>query len=268
MQTKKSRIWTFIELFQEYPSYFGSTLTRANLVNQMYLHFSKELLVLTSPGITSIIAFRSNTLKIVKDNDEDDLGRCVDKVGTYIIKECKAFVHDKSSYNAHIDKHIANEDVSSTLQALLSAISEKFDQSLPALLIGNIITSIVNNFPTDLQIALAVLLRNSKEIVSHMYDYRITCSYDELLRFKKSVVVAAAKDLAEQGISDAKHGLVQVVSDNFDTDISSPNGKASTHSLEMIVMQPTCDNHPSSNPAIRRLQRYEISQAIQETIGE
>ena len=73
-------------------------------------------------------------------------------------------------------------------------------------------------------------MRNSKEIESHMYDYRITCSYDELLRLNKSAAVAAAKDLAEQGISDAKHGLVQVVSDNFDTDIASPNGKASTHS--------------------------------------
>ena len=98
--------------------------------------------------------------------------------------------------------------MSNTLQALLSAISEKLDQSLSALLIGNIITSIVNNIQTDLQIALAVLLRNSKEIVSHMYDYRITYSYDELLRFKKSAAVAAAKDLDEQEISDAKHGLV------------------------------------------------------------
>ena len=96
----------------------------------------------------------------------------------------------------------------------------------------------------------------------------MTCSYDEILQFKKSAAVSSAKDLAEQGMSDAKHGLVQVVSDNFDTDISSPNGKASTHSLAMIVMQPTCDNHPAPDAAIRRLQRDKISQAIQETIGE
>ena len=114
----------------------------------------------------------------MKDNDADDLGRCVDKVGTQIRKECTAIVHDKSSYSAHIDKHIVNEVVSHTLQPLLSAISEKLDQSLPA---RNIIISIVNNSSTDLQIAFAVLLRNSKEIVSHMYDYRITCGCDELL---------------------------------------------------------------------------------------
>ena len=50
----------------------------------MMIHFGKELPVLTSPGIASIIAFRGNTLKIVKDNDEDDLGRCVDIVETQI----------------------------------------------------------------------------------------------------------------------------------------------------------------------------------------
>ena len=64
----KSRIWNSIELFQQYTSYFGSTLTRENLVNQLCLHFGKKLLVLTSPGIASIIAFRGNTLKIVKNN--------------------------------------------------------------------------------------------------------------------------------------------------------------------------------------------------------
>ena len=75
-------------------------------------------------------------------------------------------------------------------------------------------------------------------VVHHMYDYRVTCSYDEVLRFKKSAAVSAAVYSRLQGISDARHGLVQVVVDNFDTDISSPNGKLSTHSLAMIVTQP------------------------------
>lgn len=80
-------------------------------------------------------------------------------------------------------------------------------------------------------------MRDSKELLTHMYDYRVTCSYDEILRFKKSAALAAAHDLTEQGISDVQQGLVQVVSDNFDTDISTPNGKTSTHSLAMIIMQ-------------------------------
>ena len=64
-----------------------------------------------------------------------------------------------------------------------------------------------------------------------MYDYRVTCSYDKLLRFKKFAAVAAAFDPNQQGISDAKQGLIQVLADYFDCDISSPNSKLSTHSL-------------------------------------
>ena len=69
----------------------------------------------TNRGPANIIAFRGNTLKIVKDNDEDVYIKLEHK-----LEEYKAIVHDKSSYKAHI----ANEDVSNTLQALLSAISE------------------------------------------------------------------------------------------------------------------------------------------------
>ena len=100
----------------------------------------------------------------------------------------------------------------------------------------------MKNQPTDLQIALAVLLRDSKNVVSHMYDYRVTCSYDELLCFKNSAAVAAAVDPRQQGISDVKHGLVLVGADNFDADIYSPNGKLPTHSLAMIITQPLHEN--------------------------
>ena len=39
------------------------------------------------------------------------------------------------------------------------------------------------------------------------------------------------------GISPAKSGLIQVVADNFDADISAQNGKLSTHSLALLVTQ-------------------------------
>ena len=95
------------------------------------------------------------------------------------------------------------------ISTLLQAVSPKLDKTLPLLLIGNIITSVVNNTATELQIALGVLLGDSKELISHLHDYRITCSYDETLHFKKSAAVSAARDLAHQSISDAKSGLVQ-----------------------------------------------------------
>lgn len=63
-----------------------------------------------------------------------------------------------------------------------------------------------------------------------MNDFGVTCTYDELLRFKKSVAVEAAKSAELTVISKAKDGLVQVVVDNFDAEMASQNGKLSTHS--------------------------------------
>ena len=103
----------------------------------------------------------------------------------------------------NIDAQIAQESVSCTVQNLLALISTKLENTPPALPIGNIITSVLRNRPTDLQIALGVLLRDYKTILGYTYDYGITCSYDEILRFKMSAAVVAAKDPSVHGISSA-----------------------------------------------------------------
>jgi len=244
-------MWNSLELFQEYyNSSFCVYTGQVTLVDVLRHQFVGELLVLSSLGIASIVAFRTNTvhaLKPVKDDEEDDIPRSISKIGKQVAKGCKALVRDKASYNTHIDKHRATESVSSALQALLTVVCPNLDQSLPALLIGNIVTSLVNSEPTNLQIALGVLMRDSKDLLSHMYDYRITCSYDEIMHFKKSAAVAAANNLSQQGLSEAKSRLhvVQVVSDNYDIDISSSNGKLSTHSLAIIIMQRETGNEKS-----------------------
>ena len=56
-----------------------------------------------------------------------------------------------------------------------------------------------------------------------------TCSYNEILRFKKSAAVVSAKDPSVNGISSAESGLVQTIVDNFDADIHSLKG----------ILQPT-----------------------------
>ena len=78
------------------------------------------------------------------------------------------------------------------------------------------------------------------------------------LRFKTSAAVSAASDVVKQGISDAK----QIVSENFDSDISSPNGKSSTHSLAMIIMQPAGGDEPLVGYTIMRLRKRELNTPI------
>ena len=83
------------------------------------------------------------------------------------------------------------QDVSPTLTRLLKTISKNFaNDSLAAILIGNIITSRVANRTTNLLVALGLMVRE-KKVIKHLYDYGVVCSYDEVKRFQTSAAVAA-----------------------------------------------------------------------------
>jgi hypothetical protein len=61
-------------------------------------------------------------------------------------------------------------------------------------------------------------------------------------------------------------GLVQVVVDNFDAEISSPNGKLSTHSLAVLLTQPETDDQPCQSQRIQRITKEEMSKPIEYNI--
>ena len=237
------------------------------MLDKLLKHFGEKLLILSSFGYANLVTFCSNAaaicLKMLKDDDSDDLNHSIKVVAKQTVKDCKLMDIDKSTYSKHIDQAVASNSVSPTLQSLLTQITDKFDQSLTALMIGNIVTSEVTNQTTDLQIALGILLRESKSIPNHMHDYSVKCSYDEVLRFKKSVTVAASIDPKLQGIYSVDHGLVQIVADNFDAEISCPNGKVSTHSLAMIVTQPL-HTEQTELDTIKRLHKDNMKVPIQD----
>ena len=235
-------------------------------MEKLCVHFDGDLLLISSPGYANVVAFQCRaavTLKMFKDN-EDDLENNIRHVAKQIKKECKDIPLDTTKYRLNIDEQLVQESVSCTVQNLLASISTKLDSTPPALLIGNIITSVVRNKSTDLQIALGVLLRDYKSILGYSYDYGITCSYDEIRRFKKSAAVAAAADPSVHGISSAESGLVQTVVDNFDADIHSPNGKLSTHSLAMILTQPSSPGNDHDADTIVRLAHGDVKLPIDE----
>lgn len=73
----------------------------------------------------------------------------------------------------------------------MSYVSVKLgENSVQALMVGYLATSIVEDQSTDLQLANGVFLRSSKAIFGYMYVFRITCTYSEVLRFKKSATIA------------------------------------------------------------------------------
>ena len=80
-------------------------------------------------------------------------------------------------------------------------------------------------------------MRDSKEQVKAFFDFGVTCSYDELLRFKKSVAITANANMDLTGLKREIDGLIQGVSDNFDQNISSQNGMLQTHSMALLMTQ-------------------------------
>ncbi|CAB3980023.1 Hypothetical predicted protein [Paramuricea clavata] len=69
------------------------------------------------------------------------------------------------------------------------------------------------------------------------------------------------KDIKLSGINHGGLGLIQAVPDNFDADISSQNGKMSTHSLAMLITQPSnaSDDDQSTRESIPRMKKSEMS---------
>ena len=259
-----SRIWNSIDIYTLYIDNGGTVLSRRKLIAALSDYFGEDLLVLSSPGIATIITFQSMAakfLRVVPDADDDDIENALNKVKKQILHDMKDPKPDKNFYDIRLNQENASRHVSATVLDLLARISSELDNTLPALLIGNIIASVVTNAAMPPQISLAVLLRDSKELIQHMHEFGVTCSYDELLRFKKSAAVAASKHAELCGISDSTDGLVQVVVDNFDADISSQNGKLSTHSLAVLVTQPE-NKRGSIEEKIPRLKKSQMGDQV------
>ena len=134
----------------------------------------------------------AQSLHLVKN---DDVEYCVDRVASAVTNECLALKLKRNVYvyYINIDKELVREAVCDTTALLLSKISFKFDKELLAMtLIGNIVTGTVCSQPTYLQVALGVLMRRNKILISELSKYSVCLSYYEvrLCRYSAAVHVA------------------------------------------------------------------------------
>ena len=164
--------------------------------------FRDCLLLLTCPGLANILIFRSCCsllVDLVEETDNDDAS--VKIVAKKILKDIKQCELDSSCYSCEVDKSTALNQSSETLIKLLSHVSDKLNGSLPALLIGNIITSAVKNRATMLQVALGVAVRE-KQLIQMFHDFLVTSTYDEVLRFKTSAAWQVSREREQEGLFD------------------------------------------------------------------
>ena len=76
-------------------------------------------------------------LNVIPDDDTNDTDAVVDKVAKKTISDINDIDLDREHYQCCIDKDVCSMFPSDTLSDLLSNISKKLNQSLPALLIGD-----------------------------------------------------------------------------------------------------------------------------------
>ena len=269
MVKDKSRLWSSVQLHHLYQLLGGKIFSRRALLLQIKEHFSDEIAVLSSPGLASTVVFNhdaTTVLNLLRVPEDDQEETSIENLSKNFVSEVKQIKFECSSYDIRITKEDMSTYVSPTLMDLLAAMTGNLKNTLPALLIGNIVTSALSSKPTNLQIALGNLLRDHKSIVKKLYRFGMTCSYDEIIRFKKSATLEATKDLKLSGIHEGRFGLIQRVADNFDADISSQNGKVTTHSLTMLITQPKTalyDDQTTHRESITRIQKSDMGKGVE-----
>ena len=260
----RTKIHNTIDLHNKYIDSGGEILSRRQLLSKIIEHFAGDLLALSSPGIATIVTFKPNAAKalhIVSDEtDYDDAA--IEKVAKKIAKEIDDIEIDRNSYQTHLNREMCSNHASDTVLDLLSRLGKKMSHTLPAIMIGNMITSTMKNLATPLQIGLTVLLHDAKQQINDFHKFGVTCSYDEIRRFKRSAATAANKEMSLEGLCSRTQGMIQGLGDNFDQDIASQNGKIQTHSMALLMTQVQKSDFEDDGSTIPRLKKSELGKEI------
>ena len=83
-----------------------------------------------------------------------------------------------------------------------------------------------------LQIDLGLVAR-SRDVIKHLHAYGVCSTYQETHHFKVSAAVNNRKSLAQE--LKAKNGLIQVLSDNFNSNTNIQNGIKQTNGMATMV---------------------------------
>ena len=133
------------------------------ILSKLTEYMGNEVVVLSSPGVASIIMLNEKASQIFKfervDEEDDDINLRL--IAKKINSEVKSLSRNDDVYK-NLTSESLFDNTSSTILSLLDLISPKFQNSLPAAMIGSIITSIVTSKPTPLQVYLGVLVHEKK----------------------------------------------------------------------------------------------------------
>ncbi|MES9884040.1 MAG: hypothetical protein ABW185_24600 [Sedimenticola sp.] len=259
MNNEVTRLWNSVELIRLYQECEGSRLSRRGLISAVKEHFNESLLVLSSPGVASLIVFREQCALNIVDvqGDDDNIAVIAKSIATETVKP------EKWVYQTRLNHYNVNANVSSTLLNLLGELKMS---RLSSSMVASIITSHLTKSPTLLQIAISNYLKR-KMFVEELHHFGVTVNYDEFKRFKASAAAAAmSNNSPHKDLLSGAH-LIQSVGDNFDATICSQNGLKQTHSMALIMTQTMPSASPDSDstddpPVIRKLRKDELKEPV------
>ena len=173
MSQNQSRLWSSADLFSMYVS-FGGLLQKRQLVLNVLKYFGDSIIALSGNGVANVYAFKTKENSFIKQEYESqDIDTMwIRKVGLKIRKEIEEIPSNRKHYQTRVNLKNIMENVSPTLLTLLCEISNSFKSSLMAGMIGNMITSTVNQLAQPIQVGIGVLLQR-KSLIDTLYRFRV-----------------------------------------------------------------------------------------------
>lgn len=111
MKSDHSRIWNSRELHNLYQQLGGKNLSRRALIGYLEDALLPDILVLTSPGVSSIIVFKNNAssrLRIEDDGEDEFLGRAIASLSKKIRAECLQHQPDPYTYPTRLTTELVS----------------------------------------------------------------------------------------------------------------------------------------------------------------
>ena len=186
-------------------------------------HFGDDIVVLNVEGCDSIIGFRrfvAKSLKIVKraaSSEDDAMDTVIRRVKAEVRNIPQPRDYDLSDFR--FEKAV--QDTSETLLKLISELESDGEVSKKSLTLAQCIQQHINCTRNKTSLGLAVKLHHhhgSADLVRCLNDHGLVCSYDEVLRFRKSVADYISKNaytLYQMMGLEAKLGPLFGWGDNF-----------------------------------------------------
>ena len=157
IRNEPERIWTSTEVYEIFIAKGATETSRVRFLYSFEEKRGKIYCILKGSGVTAICIHKEKAALIFKvtyfvDDPDEEM---IIKVAKMIKADIEKKKHNVSIYSS-LKKDTLNKNSSDALSFLLSQISPKFKDSLVALLMNHMVTSIAANTFSMLQLALGL----------------------------------------------------------------------------------------------------------------